>query len=70
MAALSAAGFDAALDAARALRDESRRVIAALQHRYSEETGIKALKINIMACWDTISTSPPQGDKLMQAAPE
>ena len=33
------------LESARRLRDESRRVIAALQNRYSEETGIKALKI-------------------------
>ncbi len=38
-------GYDAALDGARALRDESRRVIAGLQQRYSDETGIKALKI-------------------------
>ena len=40
-----AAGFDAGLDKQCALRDESRRVIAGLQARYSEETGIKALKI-------------------------
>src|SRR5262249_54163263 len=32
-------GYDAALDETRALRDESRRVIAALQTRYAEETG-------------------------------
>ena len=38
-------GYDAALDAARGLRDESRRIIAGLQNRYAEETGIKALKI-------------------------
>ena len=30
------AGYDAALDEVRALRDESRRVIAALQARYAE----------------------------------
>ena len=40
-----AQGFDAALDKERELRDESRRVIAGLQARYAEETGIKALKI-------------------------
>ena len=40
-----AQGFDAALDQERELRDESRRVIAGLQARYAEETGIKALKI-------------------------
>ena len=39
------AGYDAALDEARALRDESRRVIAALQARYAEETGVRSLKI-------------------------
>ena len=38
-------GYDAALDDNRALRDESRRVIAALQARYADETGVKALKI-------------------------
>jgi DNA mismatch repair protein MutS len=39
------AGADAALDEARALRDESRRVIAALQARYAEETGARTLRI-------------------------
>lgn len=38
-------GFRGELDAARALRDESRRVIAALQARYAEASGIKGLKI-------------------------
>ena len=38
-------GFCGDLDAARALRDESRRVIAALQARYAEAAGIKGLKI-------------------------
>ncbi len=39
------AGQEAALDEARGLRDESRRVIAGLQARYAEETGIRSLKI-------------------------
>ncbi|MGU9979621.1 DNA mismatch repair protein MutS [Phreatobacter sp. HK31-P] len=38
-------GFLASLDETRALRDESRRVIASLQTRYAEETGIRALKV-------------------------
>ena len=38
-------GYDAELDATRALRDESRRVVAALERRYAEETGIRSLKI-------------------------
>jgi DNA mismatch repair protein MutS len=38
-------GFLAPLDETRSLRDESRRVIAGLQARYAEETGIRALKV-------------------------
>ncbi|MCC6001825.1 MAG: DNA mismatch repair protein MutS [Pararhodobacter sp.] len=40
-----ATGVDAELDEARALRDEGRGVIAAMQARYAEETGIASLKI-------------------------
>lgn len=39
------AGANAELDENRALRDESRKVIAGLQTRYAEETGLKTLKI-------------------------
>lgn len=39
------AGYNADLDAARQLRDESRKVIAGLQVRYAGETGIRSLKI-------------------------
>ena len=38
-------GFDAALDELRGLRDKSRRLIAALQQRYCEATGISSLKV-------------------------
>ncbi|MDW9545151.1 DNA mismatch repair protein MutS [Sinorhizobium meliloti] len=38
-------GASAELDEMRALRDQSRRVIAGLQLQYCEETGIKSLKI-------------------------
>lgn len=38
-------GFRAALDEARQLRDDSRRVMAALEARYIDETGVKSLKI-------------------------
>ncbi|MDQ0455296.1 DNA mismatch repair protein MutS [Rhizobium paknamense] len=38
-------GADEGLDEARALRDQSRRVIASLQLQYCEETGVKSLKI-------------------------
>jgi len=40
-----AKGYDAGLDETRALRDESRRLIAGLESRYREETGITGLKI-------------------------
>jgi DNA mismatch repair protein MutS len=40
-----APGFDPALDEARALRDDSRKVIAAMQARYAEETATPGLKI-------------------------
>ncbi|WP_425419947.1 DNA mismatch repair protein MutS [Oricola indica] len=39
------AGHNAELDEMRALRDESRKVIAGLQARYAEETGVRSLKI-------------------------
>ena len=40
-----AAGHDAALDELRGLRDGSRRLIADLQKRYADRTGISSLKI-------------------------
>jgi DNA mismatch repair protein MutS len=40
-----AAGFDPALDETRALRDDARKVIAALQAKYSEEAGVAGLKL-------------------------
>ncbi|MBL8543754.1 MAG: DNA mismatch repair protein MutS [Hyphomonadaceae bacterium] len=40
-----APGYDAALDEARALRDDSRKVIAALQASYAQETNIPGLKL-------------------------
>ena len=59
-------GYDAALDETRALRDESRRVVAALQTRYADETGIKALKIrhnNVLGYF--VEVTAQHGDKLM-----
>jgi DNA mismatch repair protein MutS len=61
-------GFHANLDEARALRDESRRIIAALQNRYGEETGIKALKIKHNGVLGFhIDVPAAHGDKLMRA---
>ncbi|MCP4999185.1 MAG: DNA mismatch repair protein MutS [Hyphomicrobiales bacterium] len=38
-------GYNAELDEMRALRDQSRKVIAGLQAQYAEETNVKSLKI-------------------------
>jgi DNA mismatch repair protein MutS len=62
------AGYEPALDEARALRDESRRVIAGLQVRYAEATGIRALKIrhnNVLGYF--VDVSAQHGEKLMTA---
>jgi DNA mismatch repair protein MutS len=40
-----AQGYDAALDAARSLRDDSRRVVAGLEASYRAATGIATLKL-------------------------
>ncbi len=40
-----AAGYDAEIDETRALRDDARAVIAGLQARYADTTGVKALRI-------------------------
>jgi DNA mismatch repair protein MutS len=62
------AGYETALDEARALRDESRRVIAALQVRYAETTGVKALKIrhnNVLGYF--VDVTAQHGEKLLTA---
>ncbi|MGE0024332.1 MAG: DNA mismatch repair protein MutS [Hyphomicrobium sp.] len=65
-------GFHAALDEARALRDDSRRVMAGLEARYVEMTGIKTLKVrqnNILGYFIEVTqanarplTEPPHAD--------
>ncbi|MCP4330453.1 MAG: DNA mismatch repair protein MutS [Alphaproteobacteria bacterium] len=40
-----AAGYSEALDEQRTLRDESRKLIAGLEARYREETGVASLKV-------------------------
>src|SRR5262249_50258059 len=62
------AGFESALDEARALRDESRRVVAALQTRYVDLTGVRALKIkhnNVLGYF--VDVSAQHGEKLLGA---
>jgi DNA mismatch repair protein MutS len=60
------AGYEPALDEARALRDESRRVIAALQIQYAETTGVRTLKIrhnNVLGYF--VDVTAQHGEKLM-----
>jgi DNA mismatch repair protein MutS len=62
------AGYEPALDEARALRDESRRVIAALQVRYAETTAVRSLKIrhnNVLGYF--VDVTAQNGDKLLSA---
>ncbi|WP_092066033.1 DNA mismatch repair protein MutS [Poseidonocella pacifica] len=40
-----ASGFDDELDETRRLRDEGRSIVASLQARYAEDTGIQSLKV-------------------------
>jgi DNA mismatch repair protein MutS len=62
------AGYDQALDETRALRDESRRVVAALQARYADETQVRALKIrhnNVLGYF--VEVTAQHGERLMAA---
>jgi DNA mismatch repair protein MutS len=61
-------GYEDALDEARALRDESRKVVAQLQARYAEETGVRSLKIrhnNVLGYF--VEVTAQHGDRLMSA---
>lgn len=63
-----ATGWDSALDDARALRDNSRKIIAGLQQQYADQTEISALKIkhnNVLGYF--IEVSARYGDPLMSA---
>src|SRR6201991_5243984 len=59
-------GYEPALDEARSLRDASRLVVAAMQARYADDTGIKALKIrhnNVLGYF--VEVTAQHGDRLM-----
>ncbi len=60
-------GYDPGLDETRALRDESRRVVASLQARYCDLAETKQLKIkhNNFLGW-FIETPQAQGERLLQ----
>ena len=61
-------GYDASLDELRGLRDESRRIIAGLQARYAELTGVRALKVrhnNVLGYF--VEVTAQHGDRLLAA---
>src|SRR6202790_4957215 len=59
-------GYAMALDETRNLRDASRLVVAAMQARYADDTGVKGLKIrhnNVLGYF--VEVTAQHGDKLM-----
>ena len=63
-----AAGYDAALDELRTLRDEGRSVIAGLQADYAAQTGVASLKIkhnNVLGYF--IETTATHAEKMLGA---
>ncbi|WP_273418316.1 DNA mismatch repair protein MutS, partial [Hyphomonas adhaerens] len=61
-----ATGWDPALDEVRALREDSRKIIAEMQARYASETGISALKVkfnNVLGYF--VDVPARHGDTLM-----
>jgi DNA mismatch repair protein MutS len=59
-------GYDGDLDQTRALRDQSRQVVAAMQARYADETSIRTLKIrhnNVLGYF--VEVTAQHGDKLL-----
>ncbi|MEI8151738.1 MAG: DNA mismatch repair protein MutS, partial [Hyphomicrobiales bacterium] len=61
-------GYDAALDESRSLRDQSRQVVAQLQARYADNTGVKSLKIrhnNVLGYF--VDVTAQHGEKLLGA---
>ncbi len=59
-------GYSAELDEQRTLRDESRKVIAGLQAKYVEMTGIRSLKVkhnNVLGYF--VEVTAAQADRLM-----
>jgi DNA mismatch repair protein MutS len=59
-------GYEQPLDEARSLRDASRLVVASMQARYADDTGIKGLKIrhnNVLGYF--VEVTAQHGEKLM-----
>src|SRR4051794_32587348 len=61
-------GYDRSLDESRSLRDESRQVVAQLQARYADDTGVKSLKIrhnNVLGYF--VDVTAQHGERLLSA---
>jgi DNA mismatch repair protein MutS len=65
-----AAGFDGELDAERALRDDSRRVIAGMQLDFAQAYGVASLKIKHHAQLGYVIEAPAAAVEAMRARPE
>ena len=63
-------GFDAELDAERALRDDSRRVLATLQLDYAQRYGVASLKIRHHAQLGYVIEAPAAAVEKLRDFPE
>jgi DNA mismatch repair protein MutS len=63
-------GFDAELDAERALRDDSRRVLASLQIEYANRFGVPTLKIRHHAQFGYVIEAPAAAVEKLRDVPE
>jgi DNA mismatch repair protein MutS len=63
-------GYDAELDAERALRDDSRRVIAGLQLDYAQKYGVASLKIKHHAQLGYVIEAPAVAVEKLRGFPE
>ncbi len=63
-------GFDAELDAERALRDDSRRVLGTLQLDYAQRFGVASLKIRHHAQLGYVIEAPAQAAERLRTVPE
>lgn len=63
-------GFDPKLDAERALRDDSRRVLATLQLDYAQRFGVASLKIRHHAQLGYVIEAPAAAVEALRAHPE
>jgi DNA mismatch repair protein MutS len=65
-----ATGYDGELDAERALRDDSRRVISSLQLDFAQRFGVASLKIKHHAQLGYVIEAPTAGVETLRAHPE